>query len=539
MSLSRPGWLLGLALLGLIVTGCGRRETPAEEGIRTRTLLIGNNAEPADLDPHLADSYTDQIILVALFEGLTVLDERTSQARPGVAARWDVSTDGLVYTFHLRPEARWSNGDAVTARDFVFSFQRLLSPGFGAAYAYMLWPIKNARAYNQGTVADFATVGIAAPDDRTLRLTLEHPVPHLPALAAHATWLPLHRGSLEKFGGVTKRGTAWTRPGHLVGNGPFVLSAWQPNARLSVTKNPHYWDAARNGLAGVEFFPIEKSEVEERNFRAGQLHLTFGLPSSKVPTYQAETPPRLRIDPFFNVTYMNFNVAKPPLDQPKVRRALALAIDRAAIARTVFQGTRAAAGAFTPPDCGGYTARARVSVDYAAARQLLAEAGFAGGKGLPIFPVQVQNDSNFPRIMEAIQAMWQRELGVRSTIEPLEQKTWLQNQQSRQHTIGLMGWTADYADPLTFLGVFTSDSGNNWTNWSHAEYDRLLATSNRTADPAARLELLQRAEETLLAAAPITPLVHGSRVYLQHPAVRNWEPSPLGLHRFQLVELRR
>jgi oligopeptide transport system substrate-binding protein len=141
--------------------------------------------------------------------------------------------------------------------------------------------------------------------------------------------------------------------------------------------------------------------------------------------------------------------------------------------------------------------------------------------------------------MEAIQAMWQRELGVRSTIEPLEQKTWLQNQQSRQHTIGLMGWTADYADPLTFLGVFTSDSGNNWTNWSNAEYDRLLATSNRTADPAARFELLQRAEETLLTAAPITPLVHGSRVYLQHPAVRNWEPSPLGLHRFQLVELRR
>jgi oligopeptide transport system substrate-binding protein len=176
-------------------------------------------------------------------------------------------------------------------------------------------------------------------------------------------------------------------------------------------------------------------------------------------------------------------------------------------------------------------------VDYAAARQLLVEAGFPGGKGLPVFPVQVQNDSNFPRIMETIQAMWQRELGVRCTIEPFEQRTWLQNQQSKLHTIGLMGWTADYPDPRTFLGLFVTAGGNNWTNWSSAEYDRLIAQSDQTAEAQARLEVLQKAEALLLEAAPVTPLSFGSRTYLAHPAVKNWAPSPLGLHRFQLVEL--
>jgi oligopeptide transport system substrate-binding protein len=531
--------LFFLALLCAVWSwpGCAKRETPAAAGLRTKTLLIGNNAEPADLDPHAVDAYTDMIILAALFEGLTVLDERTSQALPGAAERWTVSPDGLVYTFHLRPGLRWSNGDPLTARDFAYSFQRVLNPALGGVSAYLLWPLKNAAAFNQGKTTEFSMVGAAPLDDRTLRLTLEHPVPHLPALAAHSAWLPVHRATLEKFGGVGRRGTAWTRPGNLVCNGPFSLAEWQPNARLTVAKNPHYWDAARTRLDRVVFFPIEKSEIEERNFRAGQLHLTYDLPASKIPVYQATQPSPLRIDPLLNVWYMNFNVAKPPLDNPRVRRALALAIDREAIARHVFNGARAAAGSFTPPDCGGYTARAAVRVDYAAARQLLVEAGFPGGKGLPVFPVQVQNDSNFPRIMETIQAMWQRELGVRCTIEPFEQRTWLQNQQSKLHTIGLMGWTADYPDPRTFLGLFVTAGGNNWTNWSSAEYDRLIAQSDQTAEAQARLEVLQKAEALLLEAAPVTPLSFGSRTYLAHPAVKNWAPSPLGLHRFQLVEL--
>ncbi|MBI5689217.1 MAG: peptide ABC transporter substrate-binding protein [Verrucomicrobia bacterium] len=533
-----PATILIVLSALLCFPACSRRETPVDEGIRTGTLLIGNSAEPADLDPHVVDAYTDMIVLAALYEGLTVLDERTSQARPGVAERWESTADGLTWTFHLRGDARWSNGDAVTARDFAFSFQRLLHPSFGSVGSYLLWPVRNAEAYTKGTITDFGAVGVEVVDDRTLRLRLAHPAPYLPALAAHAAWLPLHRATLEKFDAVAKRGTAWTRPGNLVGNGPFQLVEWAPNSRLVVAKNPRHWDAARNRLERVVFFPIEKADVEERNFRAGQLHLTFDLPPSRVAAHRAASPSPLRIDPLLQVMYMNFNVARPPLDDARVRRALSLAIDREAIARAVFQGTRAAAGSFTPPDCGEYTARARVTADFGAARRLLAEAGYPEGRGLPAFPVQVQNDSNYPRVMEAIQAMWQRELGVRSSIEPFEQKTWLQNQQSKRHTIGLMGWTGDFADPRTFLGILASDNGNNWTNWSHRGYDDLLARADRTADTRGRLELFQEAEALLLTESPVAPIVFGARTYLQHPAVRNWDPSPLGLHRFQRVELR-
>jgi len=240
--------LLSLPLLAVFHTGGGRRETPVAEGIRTRTLIVGNSAEPADLDPHLAEAYTDQILLVALYEGLTVLDERTSRPLPGAAESWETSADGLTWTFRLRAGARWSNGDAVTAHDFAFSFRRLLSPGLGASLSYMLWPVRNAEAFNTGKLADFGAVGVAAPEDRTLRLTLEHPVPHLAALAAHSSWLPVHRPTLEKFDAVAKRGGAWTRPGNLVGNGPFTLAEWRPNARLVVARNPQYWDAARHRL---------------------------------------------------------------------------------------------------------------------------------------------------------------------------------------------------------------------------------------------------------------------------------------------------
>ncbi|HVS54316.1 MAG TPA: peptide ABC transporter substrate-binding protein [Opitutaceae bacterium] len=523
-----------LAMLG---AGCTRRETPVAEGLRTHTLLLGNQNEPADLDPHVVNAYTDMNILVALFEGLTVLDEKTSQGLPGVAERWDVSPDALAYTFHLRADARWSNGDPVTARDFAFAFQRILTPAFGAEYSYMLWPLKNAEAFNKGKISDFAQVGVDVVDDRTLRLRLERPTPYLPSLVAHPTWLPLHRATLEKFGAVDKRGSAWTRPGNLVSDGPFTLAEWSPNSRLVVTKNPHYWDAAHTQLEKIVFFPIEKNDVEEHDFRAGQLHLTYELPMSKIPAYRKESPALLRSDPLLDCLYVNFNVTRPPLDNVKVRRALALAIDRTSISHRLFYDVWPAAHALTPPDCGGYTARAQVPDDFAAARELLAAAGFPGGRGLPTMAIQVLNDANQPRIAEALQEMWARELGVHITIEPYEQKTWLQNQQTKTHSIGLMGWVADFADPVTFLSIMASDNGNNWTGWANKTYDQLLDQAANTADPAARFEIFQRAEALMLDDAPIAPLINRARTYLIQPTVKNWDPSPLGVHRYQRVRL--
>ncbi len=524
-----------LAPLGL--TSCAKRETPVEAGIRTHTLLVGNQNEPATLDPHVVDSLTDGIILTALFEGLTVLDEKTSQALPGVAEKWETSPDGLTYTFHLRGTARWSNGDPVTAGDFAFSFQRILAPEFGSTYSYMLWPIKNAEAFNKGTVKEFSAVGVEAVDERTLRIRLEHPTPYLPALATHSTWMPVHRATIERFGPLNDRGNRWTRPGNLVGNGPFILSEWTPNARVIVTRNPRYWDDAHTKLERVIFFPTEKADTEDHNFRAGQMHITFDVPKSKIATYKAQAPSPLRIDPLLNITYLNFNVTKPPFTDPRVRRALALAIDRDAISKSVLDGAFVAAPTMVPPDCGGYEPRAKEHTDYGEARRLLAEAGFSGGKNFPVVPVQVLNDESQPKMMEALQAMWQRELGIHIAIEPYEQKTLFQNEQTLAHTLALGGWTADFADPVTFLDIFRTGNGQNWTGWGNHEYDSLLDQAAVTADPRKRFVLLQNAETILLETAPVAPIVYRTRTYLIHPAVKNWDPAPLGLHRFQRVEL--
>lgn len=528
---------LGLLAGIFIFTSCAPRETPVEEGIRTQTLLVGNQNEPATLDPALVDAATDMNISVALFEGLTCYDEKTGGPVPGVAERWDISPDGLTYTFHLRPTATWSNGDRVTAADFAYSFQRLLSPALGSTYAYMLWPIKHAEAFNTGKLKTFAEVGVTVVDAATLRITLTRPTPYLLGLAAHSTWLPVHRATIEKYGKIDERGTAWTRPGNLVGNGPFTLTEWQPNARLIVAKNPLYWGAATNPIARVIFYPTEKSEVEELTFRAGQLHVSYSVPPSKIASYRQQSPDRLRLDPLLGVTYINFNTTKPPLNNPSVRRALAFALERAAISQRVFSGARAPAHTLVPPNCNGYTSPAGQPDDFATARTLLAEAGFPGGKGLPVMSIQVLNDDKLPRTAEAIQAMWLRELGVKVTIDPFEQKTWIQNQQTLTHTIALMGWTADFPDPITFLDVFKSDGGNNWTGWKSQDYDALLEQAASTADPAARFALLQKAETLLLAEAPIAPLVFGARTYTIHPAVKNWEPAPLGIHRYQLIRL--
>lgn len=534
----RVGPIIASSLLLLaLLAGCGQRETPAEAGVRAGTLLVGNLAEPQQLDPQLIAAFTDQNIAVALFEGLCALDERTSQPVPGVAERWEASPDGLTWTFHLRASAKWSNGDPLTAQDFVASWRRILAPTLAAEYAYLLYPLKNAAALNAGRTTDFSALGAEAVDDRTLRLTLEHPTPYLPALTAQPAWFPINPRVLARFGELNQRNAAWTRPENFVGNGPFKLEAWAPNARLVAVRNPAYWDAARVRLNRIVFFPTESPEVEERNFRAGQVHLTYGVPTAKLASYQRENPAALRLDPFLQAIFLRFNTTRPPFTDARVRRALSLAVDRDAIAASVLRGAGTAARSFTPPDCAGYTARASVPTDFAAARRLLAEAGFPDGRGLPPLDLQVRNDEHQPRVAEVLQAQWARELGVTLTITPLEQKTWVQNQQTLNYALSGAGWIGDFVDPVTFLDLFVSTGGNNWTGWASEAYDRLIAQAAATPDAAARHEVFQQAEALLLEQAPIAPVFLGTRAYLIHPAVQGWEPSLLGLHQYKKVYL--
>ena len=535
-----------LCLLSFVLcfTGCAKRETPADAGIRTQTLLLGNGAEPADLDPQILTAYSDQNIMMALFEGLTALDEQTSQPAPAAAERWDISADRLTWTFQLRPGLKWSNGEPLTADDFVSSWRRLLSPALGAENAYYLYPVKNAEAFNKGTVTDPAAVGIAAPNHRTLAVTLARPAPYFAMLTAQPATYPVNVRVLAKFGALTKRGTAWTRPGNLAGNGPFLLKEWIPNARIAVTRNPHYRGAANVGLREIVFFPTENPDVDERNFRAGQIHATFTLPLTKVAAWrerasrgEASAKAELRLDPFLQTVFLRFNTLRPPLDDARVRRALSLASPREAIARTVLRGSRAPAFALTPPGTGGYTAQARSGTDFDAARGLLTAARHPNGVGLPAFEVQCRNDEIQPQVAEVLQATWQRELGLRITITQTEQKTWLQNQQTLAYAISFSSWIGDFPDPANFLGLFVTGGGYNWTGWSNRDFDRLLADADGAASDVQRHESLQKAEAVLLDAAPLAPLFHGAQTYLLHPAVKGWPPALLGTRRYQAVRL--
>lgn len=528
---------LFLTLIGLLLllAGC-RRESPAEAGIATQTLLVGNSAEPADLDPDVITAWPDANIDYALFEGLTWIDEKTNRPVPAAATGWDVSPNGLVYTFHLRPNARWSNGDPVTANDFAFAFRRILTPSFGALYSYMLWPIKNAEAYNSGKLKDFSKVGVKVLNPLTLQITVARPTPYLPALAAHTTWLPVHKATIEKFGRFDQQGTRWTRPGNLVGNGPYLLKQWIPNGRIVVERNPYYWDAAHVRLNRIEFYPIENGDAEEAAFRAGQLDVTYALPSSSIARYRREHPDELRIDPILASYYLFVNVNRPPLNNPKLRLALSMAINRDAIVRDVLYGSRIAAHALTPPDCGGYTPRAAVPDDFAAARKLLAEAGYPNGKGLPVFNVLSYNNDGSVRILEVIQADWAK-LGVHITITRQEFKVLLQNQQNRTYSIAFSGWIADYPDPLTFLGTMVTGNGNNYAGWSDPAYDHLIDEASRTADEQKRFGYFQQAEAILVHEAPLMPLYYDTQVYLKRTFVHHWLPSELNFHRFQDVWL--
>jgi oligopeptide transport system substrate-binding protein len=532
-----PAVVLCLLSFAFLAAACARRETPVEAGIRDEVLYLGNGSEPRDLDPHVVVSFNDFNIVLALFEGLTGVDERTSQPIPALAERWETSPDGLIWRFYLRRTARWSNGDALTAQDFVFGVHRALSPQLASEYAYVLYPLKNAEAFNAGRLTDFSQVGVRATDAYTLEYTLERPAPYLAAAATLPAWFPVHRASIEKLGRFDDRSVPWTRPEHMVCSGPFRLQEWSPNNRVIVVRNPHYWDAPRGRLNRMVFYPIENASTQEAAFRAGQLHLTSDVPLSKIAAYRRHRPAVLRIDPFLDTAFMRFNTKRVPFNDQRVRQALARALDRPALVRDVLLGGQQPAHCLTPPNTAGYTARAAIPDDFAAARQLLAEAGYPGGRGFPKIEIQFATLELNQRLLEAVQQMWRRELGIEVVLANKEQRVWLNDERQLNYDLSYAHWIGDYVDPSTYLELFTSDGGNNSTGWASAGYDRLVQAAGAEQDPPRRNELYQQAEAVLLDETPIVPVFFNTRVFLCHPAVRNWQPALLGIHQYKDVYL--
>ena len=533
-------------MAALVAVSCSKTDHPAPAAgtlsvptpeKNDNVLRLGNGDEPQSLDPHLVSGVTEQNILTSLLEGLAIEDPKTLQPVPGAAERWEISPDGTVYTFYLRENGRWSNGDPVTAEDFRFSFERLLSPNLAAEYAYMLHVIKNARAFNEGKIKEFGEVGVKVKGERVLEITLESPTAYFLAMQSHFCFFPVHKATILKYGAIDQRDTAWTRPGNFIGNGPFQLEDWKINQVIRVKPNPHYWDAATVKLAGIEFYPVKQADTEERMFRAGQLDCTSTIPLPRIDVYKKEHPNLLRRDPYLATAYYIFNTTRKPFDDARVRRAFALTVDRQLLCDRILKGGQTPAFFLTPPDTAGFTSRAALTGSVAEARALLAEAGYPGGRGFPEVELLYNTSENHRIMAEAIQQMWNRELGVHVLLVNQEWKVYMDTRRKFGFGICRAGWTADYNDPMTFLDLFVSGGGNNNTGWSNAGYDSAVAEARR-ATGAARLEAFQRAEALLAAELPILTLYHYRTVNLVHPRVQGWHPNQLDHHPYKHVSLK-
>lgn len=524
-------------LLAAALCGCsGQQGSNVESGRRDQVLHFGNGDEPQELDPHVVTGIPEWHIIMALFEGLVSKHPADLSIQPGVAESWDISEDRRTYTFHLRADARWSNGDPVTAGDFAYSWRRALTPGLGNPYAYMLYYIRNAEAFVQGKV-DFAEVGVRVLDDRTLQVELVSATPFFLQLLDHHSYYPVNPRVIEHFGAIDERGTRWTRPGNFVGNGAFTLKQWILNRIVVVEKNPAYWDAGRVRLNQVHFYPVPNTSTEERMFRAGQLHITDRVPADKIAVYRQNDPASLHITPYLGIYFYRFNTSVWPLGDVRVRKALAMCIDREAIVGHITKGGQLPAYTLTPPDTAGYTSHARVPYDPVAARALLAEAGFPDGRGFPRLELMFNTDEGHRKIATAIQEMWKKALNVEIAIANQDWKVYMDRETNRHYQMSRAAWIGDYVDPTTFLDMFMTGGGNNRTGWSNARYDELLLQAARTAEQSERYALLAAAEKILMDEVPIIPIYVYTQVRLISPDLRGWEHNILDQHPYKYLWL--
>ena len=518
------------------LAGCGQNQSNVEKGNAEQELYIGIGTEPEGLDPHIVTGVTEHYVLLSLFEGLTTVHPETLAIEPGVALNWDVSKDGLRYTFYLDPEARWSNGDPLTAEAFLFAYERILTPAMGAPYAYMLYCIRGAEAFNKGELTDFAKVGLSSPDPHTLIIDLEAPTPYLLSLPTHYTWFPLHKPTVLANGGMTTRISKWTKPGNMVSNGPFTLETWRLNHSIYVIKNPYYNAAETVQLEGIHFLPIA-TDAEERAFRADQLHLTSTVPIPRIDWYRENQPERMRFDTYLGVYYYLINTERGPLKDPRVRKALAYSIDRKSLTEHVLKAGQKPAYHFTPPNTGGYTTEIKLPYNPDLARQLLAEAGFPGGEGFPKFELLFNTSESHATIAVAIQQMWKEVLGIEIGLYNQEWKVYLATRKARKFDIVRAAWIGDYVDPNTFLSLVTSDNGNNHSNWGDSKFDDLIRQAASEQDQATRFALFQKAEKILIDEMPVIPIYFYVRSTLIDEAVKGWYPNILDYHPYQDVYL--
>lgn len=477
------------------LTGCLRHDPPAD-------VTIINGAEPQSLDPQIITGQADMRIVSGLFEGLMRLDPKTARAVPGMAERYELSPDGKVYTFHLRTNLVWSTGEPITAEDFVFSWHRALSPDLASEYAGQLYYIKNGEAYNTGKLKDPGQIGVHALDDHTLRVELEHPTAFFIDLCAFSTLYLVPRQAVEKYG------DGWIRQRPLPSCGAFELVAWRLNDKARLRKNPRYWDAANTRSEIIDLLPIASATTALNLYEQGRADVVWD--KNLVPAELLDVlihRPDFHTFDYLGTMFLRFNAGRKPFDDPRVRRALGMAIDRQRIVEKITKSGETATSGLVPPGVANYEPVTGLEYNPEAARKLLAEAGYPGGKGFPRFIDLVYGSKMYVDTGVEIQQMWHDNLGIDMELHPLEWKVYLGAQAHLEYDVSQASWIGDYNDAMTFLGMFTSEDGNNHTGWKFPAYDRLIDQAGEQTEVLQREHLFQQAETILVRdEAPIVPI---------------------------------
>ncbi|HSX85692.1 MAG TPA: peptide ABC transporter substrate-binding protein [Cellvibrio sp.] len=519
-----PLFPLLVILLAAIVSCSSKTDDKSDLEKTQQVLRMSIGAFPGTIDPHQVTDMPGLKVVVALMESLLVTDYLTFTQHPAVAESWEELEDGTLYRFTLRENAEWSNGETITAEDFVYAWQRILSPGLGNQFALDYYAIKNAGAFHKGEIDDFTQVGVKALSERLLEFRLEKRDPLFLKRLSDARTAPVHRATVEKFGAIDDPNNPWIRAGNYVGNGPFILKRWELNQIIEVEKNPHYWDAEKITLEKVLFNPADSESIEERLFRSGQIDIAFGgrIPVDKIARYKAEAPDVFFSQPAYATYFYLFNVQKPPFDNVDVRKAFSYAIDKNLITQRITKNGEAIANALSPIS-EAYKPPQMQEYNPQLAREHLAKAGFPGGKGFPQVALSYNTAEIHQALAVAIQQMWKKELNVDVVLENQEWKVFLDFRQNLQHDIARAGSSSSFADPVDFLDSLRTGHGLNDTGWSNREYDELVESSNQAATQQERYELLYKAEQILLDQLPLIPIFYYNYSLLKSPQVKGFE----------------
>lgn len=520
--------LLAVGLFSITLPALAAQVPPGTVLAEKQELVRNNGSEPSSLDPHKVESDVENNIISDLFEGLVSVSP-AGDIQPRLAEKWE-NKDNTVWTFHLRPGATWSDGTAITAQDLVWSWQRLVSPLTASPYAS--YPgnmhIVNGAEIARGQKAP-ETLGVRAVDDATFEVTLTQPNAAFLAMLAHPSLVPLDKVLISRYG------DKWTKPEHMVTSGPYKLSQWVVNERIVAERNPRYWDNVHTVINKVTYLPISSEAADINRYKAGEIDIVYTVPINQFAQLKKTLGEQLNVSPQLATYYYQFNTTRPPFNDPRVRRALNMSLDKEIIAEKVLGQGQRPAWLVSQPDIGGvklhnpeYASWSR-DKRIAEAKKLLSEAGYNETHPL-VFNLLYNTSESHQRIAIAASSMWKKNLGVEAKLQNQEWKTMLDTMHTHNFDAVRYAWIADYDDAATFLNTFRTGDSENTTQYSNPAYDEALRNAAKASDTAARGQFYQQAEDLLGQDVPAIPVYHYVRTHLVKPWVGGFTPDKLGYY---------